>query len=447
MNKRLSLTIPVGFGLKVTFDMRIFSLLFFALAIFLYAGISANESIYLLAASFICTAILAFIMPLLIVMHVKGECVLPQDVLDEETSKILIKLHRKNRWGIFSLFFPTQQLQMTLDLVRRGLDGRPMGAVLAPEPVLIEKLTGENWFEFPTPDLRRGIYFLNSIEISTCFPFGLIWWTRTLKTGKIKELSTITVYPRTYTVSGNFLSHIRGIKSMMGLASSSSMITHQSTSFRSVREYRSGDNLRHIHWASTAKFGSLLVREFDQETIPVFDLVLNLRANWKTNEQFELAVSAIMSLCHLGYNKGQLPNLTIYPPIDSPALAKMMQDLPENLGHGIGRYAEILARVEPVRQSLDPDEQNFDSQSVYFEREVLTFVPTNERVMKFSPEKKSDVICTPIDLAIVEPEVAYEGAHQTKSKRSSTATASNPEPTFEGKVIARLDWELDMEGL
>ncbi|MCW5823317.1 MAG: DUF58 domain-containing protein [Cyanobacteria bacterium TGS_CYA1] len=446
MNKRLSLTIPVGFGLKVTFDMRIFSLLFFAVAIFLYAGVSANESIYLLASSFICTAGLAFIMPLLVVLHVKGECVLPQDVLDEEASKILIKLRRKNVFGFLSLIIPTKQLRMTLDLVRRGLDGRPQGAVLSPEPVLIEKLTGENWFEFPTPDLRRGIYFLNSIEISTCFPFGLIWWTRRLQTGKVKELSTITVYPRTFTVSGNFLEHIRGIKSTMGLASSSSMITHQSTSFRSVREYRSGDNLRHIHWASTAKFGNLLVREFDQETIPVFDLVLNLRANWKTPEQFELAVSAIMSLCHLGYNKGQLPNLTIYPPVDSPALEKMMQDLPENLGHGIGRYAEILARVEPVRQSLDPDEQNFDSQSVYLEREVLTFVPTNDRVMKFSPEKKADVICTPIDLSIVEPEIAYEGV-QTKSKRAGAATASNPEPSFEGKVIARLDWELDMEGL
>ncbi len=446
MNKRLSLTIPIGFGLKVTFDMRIFSLLFFAVAIFLYAGISANESIYLLASSFVCTAILALIMPLLVVLHVKGESILPQDVLDEEESKILIKLKRRNVLGILSTFFPTKQLRMTLDLVRRGLDGRPQGAILSPEPVLIENLTGENWFEFPTPDLRRGIYFLNSIEISTCFPFGLIWWSRTLKSNKVISLTSITVYPRSYPVSGNFLAHIKGIKSTMGLASSSSMITHQSTSFRSVREYRSGDSLRHIHWASTAKFGNLLVREFDQETIPVFDLILNLRANWKTPEQFELAVSAIMSLCHLGYHKGQLPNLTIYPPVDSPALEKMMQDLPENLGHGIERYAEILARVEPVRQSLDPEEQKFDSQAIYHEREVLTFVPTHERVMKFSPEKKSDVICTPIDLAIVEPEVIYEGTHTTKSKRGGAAT-SLPEPTFDGKIIARLDWELDMEGL
>ncbi len=443
MTKRLSLTIPLGFGLAVTFDSRIFSLVFFGFIIFLYAGLSANESIYLLASSFACTAVLSLIVPFIILLHVKGECVLPQDVLDEEASDVVVKLMRKNIFGFLSFFIPTKQIRMTLDLVRRGLDGRPQGAVLSPEPVLIENLTGENWFKFPTPDLKRGIYFLNSIEVSTSFPFGIVWWTRVLKTSKQKEQNTITVYPRVYPISGNFLAHIRGVKSTMGLASSSSMITHQSTSFRSVREYRSGDSLRHIHWASTAKYGNLLVREFDQETVPVFDLVLNLRAPWKTPEQFELAVSAILSLCHLGYGKGQLPNLTFYPPVDSPALEKMMADLPENLGHGIERYAEILARVEPVRTSLDPEEQNFDSQSIYMEREVLTWVPTSERVMKFSPEKKSDVICTPIDLAIVEPEVSYEGQTNTR-KNASSAT---PEPTFDGKVIARLDWELDMEAL
>jgi uncharacterized protein (DUF58 family) len=32
---------------------------------------------------------------------------------------------------------------------------------------------------------------------------------------------------------------------------------------RGVREYASGDSLRHIHWASTAKRGQLLVKEFE----------------------------------------------------------------------------------------------------------------------------------------------------------------------------------------
>jgi uncharacterized protein (DUF58 family) len=32
-----------------------------------------------------------------------------------------------------------------------------------------------------------------------------------------------------------------------------------------IREYRPGDSMRHVHWASTARAGSMMVREFEQE--------------------------------------------------------------------------------------------------------------------------------------------------------------------------------------
>jgi uncharacterized protein (DUF58 family) len=32
-----------------------------------------------------------------------------------------------------------------------------------------------------------------------------------------------------------------------------------------VREYRTGDSLRHVHWPSSARHGTLIVREFDRE--------------------------------------------------------------------------------------------------------------------------------------------------------------------------------------
>jgi uncharacterized protein (DUF58 family) len=33
-----------------------------------------------------------------------------------------------------------------------------------------------------------------------------------------------------------------------------------------IREYRPGDSMRHVHWPSTARTGSVMVREFEQET-------------------------------------------------------------------------------------------------------------------------------------------------------------------------------------
>jgi uncharacterized protein (DUF58 family) len=32
-----------------------------------------------------------------------------------------------------------------------------------------------------------------------------------------------------------------------------------------IREYRQGDSMRHVHWASTARAGTMMVREFEQE--------------------------------------------------------------------------------------------------------------------------------------------------------------------------------------
>ena len=32
-----------------------------------------------------------------------------------------------------------------------------------------------------------------------------------------------------------------------------------------IREYRPGDSMRHVHWASTARTGAMMVREFEQE--------------------------------------------------------------------------------------------------------------------------------------------------------------------------------------
>jgi uncharacterized protein (DUF58 family) len=39
----------------------------------------------------------------------------------------------------------------------------------------------------------------------------------------------------------------------------------QGPEYLGIREYRTGDSMRHVHWASTARTGSVMVREFEQE--------------------------------------------------------------------------------------------------------------------------------------------------------------------------------------
>lgn len=455
--------VPIGIlGMKLVMELRFIALVFCAILIYIFGALVANEWMYLLASGFLCAAALGAIIPFLILADISGECSMPGEVLSFEGTTVVIKLKRRNRLGPLSWLIPAKWIRLNVDVARRGKDGRTFEKVLPPDPVLIESLDDEKWFEFPTPLLKRGVYLLKGVELSTCFPLGIVWWSRTLKVNDQNKPVSITVYPRMYPVAGHFMEQLRGVSSMMGLASHTSKITHQSTSFRSVREFKSGDSLRHVHWPSTARLGKMLVREFDQETIPVFNLLLNLRLPYKNAEQFELAVSSALSLCHLGYNKGQLPDLIINPPIQSKEMEALMSDLPENINPGLHLYSEILARVELVsgnfRTASDEGVDGILDFSVV-EKDVVTLIPTGEQVMKYNPEV-GDVVCNPLDLVIVPfgwdfDEDAYstqakEGfsmAALRKTKARSQEDVKRAMGPTTGEVIGRIEWEKDLEAL
>lgn len=68
--------------------------------------------------------------------------------------------------------------------------------------------------------------------------------------------------------------------------------------FHRIREYRSGDNPRSIHWRSTARKGELMIREFQQnrhsDSLVILDLP-NLKT-W-TEEESEMAISLAATIC------------------------------------------------------------------------------------------------------------------------------------------------------
>ncbi len=115
----------------------------------------------------------------------------------------------------------------------------------------------------------------------------------------------------------------------MGLSCATSRLVQQSASVRSVREFQTGDSLRHIHWPTSARLGKLFVREYDAETLPAYNILLDLKADWQTEKQFDLAVVLTLSLIELGHQVGTIPHLLLNPPLDSPQLKELMSDLPQ----------------------------------------------------------------------------------------------------------------------
>ncbi|WP_433472928.1 DUF58 domain-containing protein [Spirillospora sp. CA-142024] len=67
--------------------------------------------------------------------------------------------------------------------------------------------------------------------------------------------------------------------------------------FHALREYVIGDELRHVHWKSSARTGTLMVRQLVDASLPTTTVVLEARpGSWPEPDDFELAVDAAASV-------------------------------------------------------------------------------------------------------------------------------------------------------
>ncbi len=74
--------------------------------------------------------------------------------------------------------------------------------------------------------------------------------------------------------------------------------------FHSLREYTPGDDIRRIHWRSTARTGMLMVQDHVDTSEPSTVVVLDLRAGHYDGERFEDAVDVAASIVAASQEKG-----------------------------------------------------------------------------------------------------------------------------------------------
>ena len=101
----------------------------------------------------------------------------------------------------------------------------------------------------------RGRYRLGPVTLLVRDPFGVAQRRR-----DYTAVHELMVYPRVEQLPA---SPVRGIH--MGAGSSDSRrVLASGEDFYTIREYVRGDDLRHVHWASTAHRDTLMVRQMDQ---------------------------------------------------------------------------------------------------------------------------------------------------------------------------------------
>lgn len=141
--------------------------------------------------------------------------------------------------------------------------------------------------EFAVPTLRRGVVNVGPVRTVRADPIGLVRreliWTDAVE---------LIVHPRTIGVPSTSTGLIRDLE-----GTPTRDLTSSDVAFHALREYQAGDERRYIHWKSTAKTGTYMVRQFEQTRRSHLVVALSLAASdYASDEQFELAVSAAGSL-------------------------------------------------------------------------------------------------------------------------------------------------------
>ncbi len=172
----------------------------------------------------------------------------------------------------------------------------------APKASVVDRLPGPRGFEFsqtrkrsrievPLTFARRGVYTLGPAEVRVADPFGLLRFAK-----RDSETTEVVVYPQVHELRGFPL---RGGNVEAGTTGSRG---RRGEEFANLREYRRGDDRRHIHWKSLARTGELFVKEFSLQAPRRHTVALDLRREGLRTQENEIedAVSAAASvLTHL----------------------------------------------------------------------------------------------------------------------------------------------------
>jgi uncharacterized protein (DUF58 family) len=238
---------------------------------------------------------------------------------------------------------------------------------------------------------RRGLYTLGPVTIRLGDPFGLFQasWRQT-------GTRTFLVYPPLFDLPG--LNLPRGAVS--GASRTSLRSQQTTTNVATVRVHQPGDSLNRIHWPSTARTGSLMVKEFDLEPSGNLWIVLDLHRQWHAGQgdqsTLEYAISIAGSLAHKVLNENRAVGLVAYgaaPVVVQPdkgmrqlrrilehlavaqvgddALPSLLADLGASFGRGMtvavvtpsSDPAWIVGLVDLARRGLTPAAVLLDAKS------------------------------------------------------------------------------------
>lgn len=182
------------------------------------------------------------------------------------------------------------------------------------------------------PTRRRGIFELGPLDVQKVDPFFLAVgrWRSDQGEGPHK----VTVHPKIYELVGpQGSSRVMENESIVRRAAADPL-----SGFVSMREYVAGDDPRMIHWPTTARTGTLMVREHIEVRRPEFTIVVDTSTVVGSATDFEEIIDVAATLAVHALRTG----LDVVVRTTDPANAGRERP--------IGTEAEVLDLLTPVHQ-------------------------------------------------------------------------------------------------
>ena len=225
---------------------------------------------------------------------------------------------------------------------------------------VIQRSTGLGWYEALTWRYRlacdqRGAYRFGPTEIETGDPFGFL---RSLR--EVPRHTRLLVYPRLLPLEALGLPSRRPIGELRDRH-----LIRDPLRTIGVRDYQPDDPMKDVHWAATARIGTLQTRIFEPTTSRTLALFLDLdtfERYWEglDPDQVERLISAAATLAQAAVEEGYAVGLYVngapaehehlvrLPPSRSPAqLQLIMETLAQMTAMSLLPMGRLLHQAAP----------------------------------------------------------------------------------------------------
>jgi uncharacterized protein (DUF58 family) len=193
---------------------------------------------------------------------------------------------------------------------------------------------------YRVPTDRRGRFLIGPLRFTLADPFGLARHGQ-----RVLGTDEVIIHPRVHDVlplpeaGGEDLD--RDTPKLRGQPDTGN-------EFLTLREYAPGDDLRRVHWRSTARRGTLMVRQDEARRRAPVLVVLDVRPAAHDRESFERAVEAAASIVHSLDREGRPVELItslgkVLGTQGRRHIASVLDELAVVEPHGMDRFGSAVA--------------------------------------------------------------------------------------------------------